>query len=64
MLNDKNGRWLNSKTRKLIYKIMLRYAKAGNGFVMPPLPIYLVKDFQEFYYIQPFMIKYSSEPAL
>ena len=46
MLNDKNGRWLNAKTRKLIYKIMLKYSMAGNGFVMPPLPIYLVKDFQ------------------
>lgn len=63
MLNDKNGRWLNPNTRKLIYKIMLKYVKAASGFVMPPLPIYFAKDFQEFYSIQPFMIKNSSEPA-
>lgn len=61
--NDKNGRWYPSSVRKSIYKIMIKNSLTKANFVMPQLPKYEVKDFQEFYSIYPFMIKCSPETA-
>jgi hypothetical protein len=46
MLNDKNGKWYPSTVRKSIYKIFIAYTNIKNKFVMPTLPIYLIKDYQ------------------
>lgn len=61
MLNDKNGKWYPSTVRKSIYKILIAYTNTNlkNKSVMPTLPTYLMKDYQQFYSIMTCMIKYN-----